>query len=105
MFCRGKPIVVRRDVPECFLVAANHSPTPRLNGLGATFRLGGLPHKGHHCERTLLRLCPIHSLNLALRYTIEFSNMKAATILALIPAAFALINNEVSSTRQLWSTS
>jgi hypothetical protein len=90
---------------ECSLVLSNHSPAPRLNGLGATFRLGGLPHNGHLRESSILQLYPIHPPKLEPRYTIRIYNMKVATVLALIPAAFALINNEVSSPPQLQKTS
>jgi hypothetical protein len=43
------------------------------------------------------QLLSLHSPNHETTYTIAISIMKVAAFLALIPAAFAVINNEASS--------
>jgi hypothetical protein len=45
----------------------------------------------------ILQLLPLHSQKLETIHTIHILNMKVVAFLALIPAAFAVINNEASS--------
>jgi hypothetical protein len=48
-------------------------------------------------DEAILQLLPRHSHNLETIFKTHILNMKVATFLALIPAAFAVINNEASS--------
>jgi hypothetical protein len=48
-------------------------------------------------EDDILQLLSLPSQKLETTYTTHIFNMKVAAFLALIPAAFAVINNEASS--------
>jgi hypothetical protein len=74
------------------------APHPALTYCGHISVLAIFPTTATFERRQCAQLLFIHSSKLLHTHTAQSLNMKVATILALIPAAFAVINNEASST-------